>query len=134
MSAVIASISSAPRVLVLAEISQFRFSKAASGDRLPWVMKAHMKRLILTSCVTLSMVWLTVFLGSAALLYPGPAHPDTYPSGELEIQASLIGYNLLWPSSRCCAYSLHIYPDGRETVAANVSTGDSRASSIRNSS
>ena len=37
MSAVIASISSAPRVLALAEISQFRFSKAASGDRLRWV-------------------------------------------------------------------------------------------------
>ena len=35
---------------------------------------------------------------------------------ELEIRASLFGYNLLWPTSRCCAFDLHISGDGAATV------------------
>jgi hypothetical protein len=101
------------------------FLIADAHDGQQRVNEGHMKLPPFISRMTLSMVCLTVIFGSIALLYARPSRPATNPSDELEIQASLIGYNLLWPSRRCCAYDLHIYPDGRETVAANVSTGDS---------
>jgi hypothetical protein len=68
--------------------------------------------------------WLIALFGPFALLFEPLAEPATYPPNEIEIQASLSGYNLLWPSHRCCAYKLHIHPNGRETVVANVSTGE----------
>jgi hypothetical protein len=43
---------------------------------------------------------------------------------DMEVQASLSGYNLLWPSSRCCAFELHIESRGRETIVFEVNTGE----------
>ena len=36
--------------------------------------------------------------------------------GDLHIKASLSGYNLLIPASRCCAFELEVLPDGRATA------------------
>lgn len=80
-----------------------------------------MKLLHPLACV---IPWLVSLIGLLALLFAPLADPATYPPNEIEIQASLSGYNLLWPSQRCCAYKLHIFPNGRETVVANVSTGE----------
>ena len=33
----------------------------------------------------------------------------------LSVKASLYGYNLLYPSTRCCAFTLSILPDGKAT-------------------
>lgn len=41
---------------------------------------------------------------------------------ELEIHASLSGYNLLWPSSRCCAFELQLEPSGKGLVTVHVNT------------
>ena len=46
------------------------------------------------------------------------------PNDDMEIQASLSGYNLLWPSTRCCAVELHINSHGVETVISEVNTGE----------
>jgi hypothetical protein len=100
-------------------------SEAAIGNWQLRVMRVHMKHPPLVLHVALSTVWLAAIFGSVALLNARIARPATYRPDEIEIQASLIGYNLLWPSRRCCAYDLHIYPDGHETIAANVTTGDS---------
>ena len=43
---------------------------------------------------------------------------------DMEVQASLSGYNFLWPSQRCCAFELHIDPKGREIVLVKVNTGE----------
>ena len=83
-----------------------------------------MKRLSPFACAHPRIEWPIVLFGPLAFLSAWPAAPATYPPNEIEIQASLSGYNLLWPSQRCCAYKLHIYPNGRETVVANVSTGE----------
>lgn len=69
-------------------------------------------------------LWLVALVGPLAFLLAPLADTASYPPNDIEIEASLSGYNLLWPSQRCCAYKLHIYPDGRETVVANVSTGE----------
>jgi hypothetical protein len=42
---------------------------------------------------------------------------------DIDVKASLHGYNLLWPSHRCCAFDLHVAPDGRATVSANLASG-----------
>ena len=42
---------------------------------------------------------------------------------DIDIKASLSGYNLLWPSSRCCAFDFHLAADGHATVTANISSG-----------
>jgi hypothetical protein len=44
------------------------------------------------------------------------------PTDDLDVQASLFGYNLLWPTSRCCAFELHISPDGGGTLVTEVNT------------
>ena len=36
---------------------------------------------------------------------------------EMEIIASRFGYNLLWPTKRCCAFDLRLLSDGSGTVA-----------------
>jgi hypothetical protein len=56
----------------------------------------------------------------------------TSSPAELEIRASLEGYNLLWPSTRCCAFNLHIYPNGHETIVANIGTGPSPSEFTQN--
>ncbi len=42
---------------------------------------------------------------------------------DIDITASLHGYNLLWPSSRCCAFTFHIAKNGDASIEANISTG-----------
>jgi hypothetical protein len=44
------------------------------------------------------------------------------PTDVLDVQASLSGYNLLWPTSRCCAFKLHIFPDGGGTLVTELNT------------
>jgi hypothetical protein len=39
---------------------------------------------------------------------------------QLDIRASLIGYNLIWPSTRCCAFDLHISSDGVTTLEVKI--------------
>ena len=41
----------------------------------------------------------------------------------VEIDASLHGYNLLWPSPRCCAFDLHVAPDGHAVVKTKINMG-----------
>ncbi len=41
----------------------------------------------------------------------------------LEIEASVSGYNLLWPSERCCSFALHVTSDGNATLRIQNSTG-----------
>jgi hypothetical protein len=48
------------------------------------------------------------------------ATADASQADELEIRASLSGYNLLWPTSRCCAFDLHVLADGHATVEIHV--------------
>jgi hypothetical protein len=38
----------------------------------------------------------------------------------IEIEASLSGYNLLWPSQRCCSFELKLARSGKVTVVVNV--------------
>ena len=45
-------------------------------------------------------------------------------SSALEIEASLSGYNLLWPSQRCCAFKLHLQPDGNAIIVADIHESD----------
>ena len=50
--------------------------------------------------------------------------PDSAPpKPELEIQASLSGFNLLWPESRCCAFDLHLRPNGALTATITFASG-----------
>jgi hypothetical protein len=42
---------------------------------------------------------------------------------DLDIRASRSGYNLLWPTNRCCAFDLHISGDGVATVVVKRSEG-----------
>ena len=41
----------------------------------------------------------------------------------LEVDASLSGYNLLWPSQRCCSFELKVAPSGRATLRVDISSG-----------
>ncbi len=36
---------------------------------------------------------------------------------DMEVGASRYGYNLLWPTKRCCAFDLHLLPNGIGTLA-----------------
>jgi len=45
------------------------------------------------------------------------------PGPELEIHASLFGYNLRWPTSRCCAFDLHLRPDGELSITIELESG-----------
>jgi hypothetical protein len=53
------------------------------------------------------------------------------PPDDLDVQASLSGYNLLWPSSRCCAFKLHISSDGSGTLATKVNTSVKQVETTR---
>lgn len=62
---------------------------------------------------------LVLFLGLVIAVSAASAFGE-----EMEIRASLSGYDLLWPTSRCCAFDLHIATDGAATVVAKVNSGD----------
>ena len=53
------------------------------------------------------------------------------PTDDLDVQASLSGYNLLWPTSRCCAFKLHISPDGGGTLVTEVNTSGQQVKTSR---
>src|SRR5262245_58155272 len=42
-----------------------------------------------------------------------------------KIKASLSGYNLLWPTGRCCAFDLILGASGKGTVTIHDKRGDS---------
>jgi hypothetical protein len=50
-----------------------------------------------------------------------PARADSPQLGALEIDASVSGYNLLWPSKRCCAFTLRVAADGSSVAQVVVS-------------
>lgn len=43
--------------------------------------------------------------------------------GALRVQASLTGYNVLWPASRCCAFAVEILPHGQCKVTVQGKSG-----------
>jgi hypothetical protein len=43
---------------------------------------------------------------------------------DLEISASRFGYNLIWPTKRCCAFELHITANGAATLTVNRNSGE----------
>ena len=53
------------------------------------------------------------------------------PTDDLDVQASLSGYNLLWPTSRCCAFKLHISSDGGGTLVTEVNTSGQQVKTSR---
>ena len=50
---------------------------------------------------------------------------------EIEILASRFGYNLLWPTSRCCAFNLHIAADGAATLTVKRSDSERPATELQ---
>ena len=49
---------------------------------------------------------------------------------DLEIKASLSGYNLLRPASRCCAFDLHVKPNGEVTMTLLLEGGRQTSTSL----
>lgn len=52
-------------------------------------------------------------------------------AGDFEIHASRIGYNLLWPTKRCCAFDLNIVEDGTATLTVKRSEGSDPTTETR---
>ena len=50
---------------------------------------------------------------------------------QFEVRASLSGYNLLWPSPRCCAFTLHVNPSGSLEVDLDTTGPDGHPASRR---
>ena len=59
------------------------------------------------------------FIWIAITLVCTPSEPIP-PSAELEIQASLTGFNLMPGSRRCCAFDLHLAPTGELTTTLRL--------------
>ena len=49
-------------------------------------------------------------------------------ANELEIQASLHGYNLLWPTGRCCNFDLVLNSDGKGLITIYYNNEERRES------
>ena len=64
-----------------------------------------------------------MLLISAALTLALAAADSGSAKPELEIQASLYGFNLLWPESRCCAFNLHLRSSGALTTTITFADG-----------
>jgi len=62
---------------------------------------------------------------AAVLATSGPA----VAPAALEIHASLSGYNLLWPTPRCCAFALRLSAGGELTITLELEEGASISSS-----
>ncbi len=58
----------------------------------------------------------------------GAVGPAAGPAA-LEIHASLSGYNLLWPTPRCCAFALRLSAAGELTITLELEEGPSISSS-----
>jgi hypothetical protein len=59
---------------------------------------------------------------AVALAVVSVASPVAAPP-ELEVQASLSGFNLLWPTSRCCAFTLHLAANGELVTTLQLEGG-----------
>jgi hypothetical protein len=67
-----------------------------------------------------SSVGALTFVALAVTVIAQPAH-----AGEpLKIKASLSGYNLIWPTSRCCAFDLVVGASGKGAVIIHDKRGD----------
>ena len=62
------------------------------------------------------LLWLAMLLS----LGGAPAFAEDF-----EIHASLHGYNLLWPSQRCCSFDFDVSADGSGTVVTKINSGKS---------
>jgi hypothetical protein len=72
-------------------------------------------------------VLLAALLGIAGLV----AFAGATATDDLDVQASLSGYNLLWPTTRCCAFKLHISADGGGTLVTEVNTSGQQVKTAR---
>jgi hypothetical protein len=75
---------------------------------------------------------MTVVLLAATILCSAVAAGQSAPSSSVaqavEVHASLLGFNLLWPSSRCCAFTLHLAPSGDVTTTLQLDKPVTRTS------
>lgn len=62
---------------------------------------------------------LTVFLLALTL-----SASNAHAAEALTIKASLSGYNLIWPTSRCCAFDLALQESGKVTIIIHDKRGD----------
>jgi hypothetical protein len=70
---------------------------------------------------TIQAVWCTFMLCVCCLGI------TTALAEDLEISASRFGYNLLWPTKRCCAFELQIAGNGAATLNVKRSGGEQPA-------
>ena len=63
------------------------------------------------------------FLTSVALSLGYWSASGSATAQELEIVASRFGYNLLWPTKRCCAFELRLPADGAGTLTVKRNGG-----------
>jgi len=49
---------------------------------------------------------------------------NAHAAEPLKIKASLSGYNLLWPTTRCCAFDLALHASGKVAITIHDKRGD----------
>ena len=60
---------------------------------------------------------------TVVLLAVSLAAPNSHAAEPLKIKASLSGYNLIWPTTRCCAFDLALQASGKVAITIHDKRG-----------